>query len=200
MAALAIAQAILMNMLTRSHSSRGARAAELESFDGSRDKAEQFVQSIHIAAMMQLNTFMDKKMKILYALSFMHGGIAQVWAKNETNMILSHSSMFTTLAKLLVGFERIFGDPDQERTAHAQLYALKMTMGMMADEYMAKVQVQDAHRKNQLQQGATGGCIHPGPPSPNYFQGLLSDFVTIRLGHLEPLSTIWTASIGDSLS
>ena len=30
---------------------------------------------------MQLNMFADKRMKILYALSFMHGGIAQVWAK-----------------------------------------------------------------------------------------------------------------------
>src|SRR5882724_7009210 len=38
----AVAQAILMNMPTGSHSSRGARAAELESFDGSKDKAEQF--------------------------------------------------------------------------------------------------------------------------------------------------------------
>ena len=40
---LAVVQAILMNMLTGSHSSRGARVAELESFDGSRDKAEQFI-------------------------------------------------------------------------------------------------------------------------------------------------------------
>src|SRR5467141_2844235 len=39
----AIAQAILMNMLMGSHLPRGARAAELESFNGSRDKAEQFV-------------------------------------------------------------------------------------------------------------------------------------------------------------
>ena len=39
----AVAQAILTNMLTGSHLSRGARAAELESFDGSWDKAEQFV-------------------------------------------------------------------------------------------------------------------------------------------------------------
>jgi len=42
-AALAIAQAILMNMSTGNHSSRGARALEPESFDGSRDKVEQFV-------------------------------------------------------------------------------------------------------------------------------------------------------------
>ena len=66
--------------------------------------------------MMQLNTFVDERMKILYALSFMHGGIAQVWAKNETNVVLSHSSTFSTLAELLAGIERSFRDPNQERT------------------------------------------------------------------------------------
>ena len=39
-----IALATLMNMpMTGSNLPRGARAAQLESFDGSRDKAEQFV-------------------------------------------------------------------------------------------------------------------------------------------------------------
>src|SRR5882724_13090095 len=117
-----------MNMLTGSHSSRGARAAKPESFNGSRDKAELF----HIAITMQLDTFVDERMKILYALSLMHGGIAQVWAENETNVILSYTSMFATLTKLLSSIVRIFRDPDRERTAHAQLHALKMTTGMMA--------------------------------------------------------------------
>jgi len=51
----------------------------VERFDVSKDKAEQFVQSICIAVTMQLNTFTNKRMKILDALSFMCGGIAQVW-------------------------------------------------------------------------------------------------------------------------
>ena len=85
---------------------------------------------------MQLNTFENERMKILYTLSFMHGGIAQVWAKNETNVVLSHASTFSTLALLLAGIGRTFGDPYWERTACTQLHALKMTMGMMANEYM----------------------------------------------------------------
>jgi len=68
---------------------------------------------------MQLDTFADERMNILYALSFMCRGIAQVWAKNETNVVLSHSSTFTTLTELLAGITRTFGDPDQERTVHA---------------------------------------------------------------------------------
>ena len=108
----AISQAIPMNMSMGSQLPRGARAAELESFDGSRDKSEQFIQSFCITITMQLNTFSDKRMKILYAPSFMHGVIVHVWAENETNAVLSHTSMFSTLAGLLAGIERTFGDPN----------------------------------------------------------------------------------------
>src|SRR5882724_5852496 len=97
----AIAQAILTNMPTGSHLSRGVKVADLECFNGSRDKAEQFLQSICIAVTMQLDMFVDERMKILYALSFMCGGIAQVWAENETNAILSYTSTFATLTELL---------------------------------------------------------------------------------------------------
>ena len=80
-------------------------------------------------------------MKILYALSFMHGGIVQGWAENETNAVLAHMSMFSTLVELLASIKRTFGDPDWERMAHAQLHTLKMMMGMTAGEYMAKFEM-----------------------------------------------------------
>ena len=97
-----VAQTILMNLLTGSHLSWSAKAAEPESFDRrSRDKTKQFVQAIHTTVTMQINTFVDKQMKILYALLYMHGGMAQVWAANETNMVLSNMSTITTLNFLL---------------------------------------------------------------------------------------------------
>jgi len=96
-AASAIAQAILTNTPSGSHLPRGVKVADPEYFDGSRDRAEQFVRSICIAITMQLDMFADERMKILYALSFMHGGIAQIWAENETNVILSYTSTFATL-------------------------------------------------------------------------------------------------------
>ena len=46
-------------------------------------------------------------------------------------------SSFGTLAELLALIERTFSDPDWERTTHTQLHALRMTPGMMAEEYMA---------------------------------------------------------------
>jgi len=66
-----VVQAILSNIPTGGHSPRRAKAAKPESFNGSRDKAKEFIQSICITVMMQLDTFSDKRMKILYGLSFM---------------------------------------------------------------------------------------------------------------------------------
>jgi|SRR5882724_7827761 len=90
---------------------------------------------------MQLNAFADERMKILYTLSFMQGGMAQVWAANETIAILDNMSSFGTLADILASIKRTFGDPDRERTTRMQLHALRMTLGMMAEEYMTSFEM-----------------------------------------------------------
>ena len=46
---------------------------------------------------MQANTFADERMKILYALSFMRRGMAQVWAANETMAVIMGTSQMQTL-------------------------------------------------------------------------------------------------------
>src|SRR5882724_7470295 len=68
----------------------------------------------------------------------MHGRMAQVWAVNKTNVVLSGTSLIRTLDALLANIQNTFGDPDQERTACTQLHALPMMAGMTAEEYMAK--------------------------------------------------------------
>ena len=67
--------------------------------------------------------------------------MAQVWAANETSMVLANTSTFNTLEGLLALIERTFGDPDKERTACTQLHALRMTPGMTAEEYMANFEM-----------------------------------------------------------
>src|SRR5882724_7790577 len=86
---------------------------------------------------MPIDAFADKRMKILYALSFMRRGMAQVWAANETSMVLANTLTFNTLEGLLALIERTFGGPDKERTTRAQLHALRMTPGITAKEYTA---------------------------------------------------------------
>src|SRR5882724_13725502 len=81
---------------------------------------------------MQIDTFAGERMKILYVLSFMCRGMAQVWAANKTSVVLANMSTFNTLEGLLTSIER---------TACSQLHALRMTPGMTAEEYMAKFEM-----------------------------------------------------------
>ena len=90
---------------------------------------------------MQINAFADERMKILYTLSFISGGMAQVWAANKTSVTLANTSTFNTLEGLLTSIEKSFGDPDRERMACTQLHALKMMPGMTAEEYTANFEM-----------------------------------------------------------
>ena len=116
---------------------RSAKAADPEPFDGNRDKTKEFVRAVRIAVTMQADAFADERMKVLYALSFMHGGMAQVWAVNETMAVINGMSQIQTLDIFLENVEKTFGDPDRARTACAQLHDLKMTPGTTAEDYMA---------------------------------------------------------------
>ena len=86
---------------------------------------------------MQAYTFVDKRMKILYVLLFMCGGMAQVWAANETMAVITGTSQMQTVNIFLEIIEKIFRDLDQAQMAHAQLHELKMTPSTMAEYYMA---------------------------------------------------------------
>ena len=96
---------------------RSTKAADPEPFDGNWDQTEEFMRAIQIAVTMQADTFADERMKILYALSFMRGGMAQVWAANETMAVITGTSQMQTLDIFLENIEKTFGDPDWARTA-----------------------------------------------------------------------------------
>ena len=145
--ASAVAQAITMNpqasiaVQTSHNLTQSAKAADPEPFDGNRDQTEEFMRAIWIAVTMQANTFMDERMKILYALSFMCGGTAQVWAVNETIAVITGTSQMRTLDIFLENIEKTFGDPVQAQTARAQLHELKITPSTMAEDYMARFEM-----------------------------------------------------------
>ena len=96
--ASAVAQAITMNpqasipAQTLHNLIWNAKAANPKPFDRNWDKTEEFVRAIQITVTMQADTFTDKRMKILYALSFMCGGMAQVWAANETMAVINRTT------------------------------------------------------------------------------------------------------------
>ena len=87
---------------------------------------------------MQADTFTDARMKVLYVLSFMHRGTAQVWAVNETMAVIMGTSQMQIF---LESVEKTFGDPDRAQMARTQLHERKMTPGTMAEDYTARLEM-----------------------------------------------------------
>ena len=120
---------------------RSAKAANPKPFNENRDQTEEFVRAIQITVTMQADTFADERMKILYALSFMRRGTAQVWAVNETMAVITGTSQMQTLDIFLESVEKTFGDPDWARMARTQLHELRMTPGTTAEDYTARFEM-----------------------------------------------------------
>ena len=76
---------------------------------------------------------------MLYALSFMTRGTAEVWAHNQTQAIIDDTSLILTFKVFIKQVEDAFGDPDHSRTACTKLHDLKMSSSMSADEYIAQL-------------------------------------------------------------
>src|SRR3979490_291909 len=82
-AAAAAAAATHNTSYSKSPSTRPIKAAEPGKFSGDRAETEGFIRSIKIAIAIQPESFPDERTKIMYALSFMKEGAAEVWAHNE---------------------------------------------------------------------------------------------------------------------
>ena len=142
--ASAVVQAIATNpqasipIQTSHNPTQSAKAANPKPFNGNQDQTEEFVRAVWIMVTMQADTFADERMKILYTLSFMRGGMAQVWVVNETMAVITGTSQMQTLDIFLESVEKTFGDPDQARTARTQLHKLKMAPGTTAEDYTAR--------------------------------------------------------------
>jgi hypothetical protein len=122
-------------------SHRPIKAADPEKFSGDRAETEGFIRAIKLAIAVQPGSFPDERTKILYALSFMTSGSAQIWAHNETEAVINGSSTIQTFEAFARRVQEAFGDPDLARTARTKLHNLKMTSGMSADEYTAQFEI-----------------------------------------------------------
>ena len=75
---------------------------------------------------------------MLYALFFMSGGFAHIWAQDA---VIKGTSSFKTFEDFTKKVVEMFGDPDSARTACTKLHNFRMTSGMSADEYIAQFKI-----------------------------------------------------------
>ena len=98
-----------------------------------------FIRTVKLAIAVQPTSFPDEQTKMLYALSFMTKGTAEVWAHNQTQAIIDGTSLIPTFKAFIK--QDAFGDPDGSRTACIKLHDLKMSLSMSADEYTAQFEI-----------------------------------------------------------
>ena len=151
-----MAQAIATNpqasipVQTSHNPTRSAKAADPEPFNGNQDQTEEFIRAVWIVVTMQADTFVDERMKILYALSFMCGGTAQVWAANETMAVIMGTSQMQTL-DIFLGSGKCRKDFQRPRSGMNGLRtASRAQNGTQHDSRGLHSSVRNARGQNQL--------------------------------------------------
>src|SRR3979490_497800 len=87
-ATLAAAQQMVIHTpTTTQHSPHPIKAADTEKFCGDGADTEGFIHAVKLSITLQPTSFPDEKTKMLYALSFISGGSAALWAHNNTKAI-----------------------------------------------------------------------------------------------------------------
>jgi hypothetical protein len=62
------------------------KVTDPENFSGDCAETEGFIRAIRLSITVQPGSFLDECTKVLYALSFMTGGSAQIWAQTKPRL------------------------------------------------------------------------------------------------------------------
>jgi len=108
-------------------------------------QTNEFIWLVKLSIVVISATFPNQKMKILYTLLFMNGGIAEVWASNETQAVINGTMLIITFNEFMKQVEDAFGDLDQTQTTRTKLHDLHMITGMSADKYTAQFEILSRH-------------------------------------------------------
>ena len=101
-AVAAAQQLIIPAPLTNSSSNHIIKVADPEKFSGDRAENEGFIQAIKLVITVQPGSFLDEKTKLLHILSFMSGGSAQIWAKNEMDTVIKEIPSMKNIEDFIV--------------------------------------------------------------------------------------------------
>lgn len=118
---------------------RKAKGADPEIFSGDVAKTEEFLRSVSLNIALQPMMYASDHSKILYALSWIKGGTAGVWAENVTAAILNPpaGTELPTWEQFLAVLRSAFGEPDLRFASRLKLHNLKQDR-LTAEEYTAQ--------------------------------------------------------------
>src|ERR1700742_2167997 len=128
---------------------REPKVADPPLFSGNRNETQSFIRSVRTVFQLSPSRFPDgdENRKILFALGFMQGGTAGVWANNHANAILDPNppDPFPTFVAFQAGFERAFGAADRAQRARTEMAGLKMKPGDAVEEYTTTFEALAVH-------------------------------------------------------
>src|SRR5882762_1800768 len=115
-------------------------------FDGKRDKVEHFIRQCSLVFAGDPINFLRYNNKITYALSLIHGGLAQEWAGLKLDQRTAVANRepnavepFISWANFAYQLEEHFGDPNKEETMQRKLGDIKQG-GRSAEDFITDFQ------------------------------------------------------------
>ena len=118
---------------------RHAHVAKPEEFDG--HDYEKFMQSITLYVMANRHDFQMDIDRILFVLSYMKEGTANLWAKNYIEECLTNGDTEPTWETFKKSLEESFQDPNKQATAQNDLTNCRMKKGETAEAFFNRFDI-----------------------------------------------------------
>ena len=103
-------------------------------FDGEREKVVGFINACRLYISMRMKR-MGEEEKILWVLTYVQGGVAEVWKENVLEERRQGISAVETVEELLTKMREEFGEFDEESRKVDELRLLEQG-GWTCDEYV----------------------------------------------------------------
>ena len=146
-------------------------------FNGERSQVVGFINACRLFIQMRMGQ-VEERSKISWVLSYVQGGVAEVWKDNVLDEITKGTSLVTTVEELFTKIRQEFGEFDEESRKVDELRVLEQG-GKTVDEY-----VQEFRR-------AARGSGYEGRALVEEFKRGLSGVIRRRLAEAEvPPTTI----------
>lgn len=115
------------------------KAAEPPIYNGDRATAREWMKAVRVYIELTPSKFPtgDERRKILWALSYIRGGSAGVWAENHSEAMLSDAKEdpFKTFQEFMSAFEQSYCEYDRAERARRELEKLRMNRGDTVEAY-----------------------------------------------------------------
>ena len=123
---------------------QGPKIADPDKFQGQPDKVRPFLSSLKNIFLVHPRRYPTDAIRIITALSYFSGDLAQPWAENHLNLYHEGRTPFATWLEFEKTVKEAFGDADEAAAAATAIEALAMGLGT-CEQYTTAFETLEAH-------------------------------------------------------